>query len=188
MTQQYPSRKPSAAVNMFNKTYTGYITNKVLEKYGPSYVTPTNGGKQWRTMIAWSQEIENFLIFETKMFIRLLDTRDARSTDLSFLYALTRLMADYLAKFCMMSPTIDTRKQAFKNLHTTLFDNFGYIQRLAATQAMARDARDARNRRYTSPRPQSRTSNTSTVNAAAQKYCAMRNIVAGAAPKNQKTK
>ncbi|MDE6478402.1 MAG: hypothetical protein K2L94_04115 [Alphaproteobacteria bacterium] len=188
MAQQSISHKPSAAVNMFNKTYTGYIMTKVLDKYGPSYVTPQNGGKQWRTTISWSQEIEDFLIFESKMFIRLLDSQDARSTDLSFLYALTRLMADYLAKFCMMAPGIMTRKQAFRNLHTALYDKFGYIQRLAATQAAAREVRAERNRRYTSPRPQSRTSNASTVSAAAQKYCAMRNIVAGAAPKNQKTK
>ncbi len=120
------------------------------------------------------------------MFIRLLDSRDSASTDPRFLLALTRLMADYLAKFCMLSPDVPTRKKAFKNLHAELYDNFGYIQHLLNIQAQKRAQRDSYAQQYASPRQFSAKPTAPTPQDIANRYNNARNQMATMAGKSQK--
>lgn len=185
MAQQHQFNKSSAATRMFSKNYTAYITELVMAEYGPSYTSVQTHGKQWRNIIKWTPEIEEFLILKSKMFIRLLDSRDSASTDPRFLLALTRLMADYLAKFCMMSPDVPTRKKAFKNLHTQLYDNFGYIQHLLNIQAQKRAQRDSYAQQYASPRQFSAKPTAPTPQDIANRYNNARNQMAAMAGKSQ---
>lgn len=146
----YP-KKQTAAQKTFS-AYTGYISKLVIEKYGPSYSTYEEVRNRWRNLIPYSAEIENFLIFQTKMYVRFLDSRDSNSTNPQFLESLAKLMADYLSAYSMQNPKYATRKKAKEMLKKELYDNCSYIQHLLARQAAARDAQDS-NKRKTYKRP-----------------------------------
>ena len=136
-------KKQTAAQKVFS-THTIHITNMILEKFGPSYATKAEVRITARRKIPYAPEVENFIIFQTKMFIRFLDSRNSDSTNPQFLNALTNLMADYLSAYTMHNHNIPTRKKAKEILKHTLYDNSSYIQKLLARQEMEREARDKR--------------------------------------------
>lgn len=138
-------RKQTAAQRVFSN-YTVYISNMVIEQYGPSYSSQLEMRNTWRCKIPYTDEIEDFLIFKTKMFIRFLDSRNSNSTNPQFLDALTRRMADYLSAYTVRSLKRETRKKAREQLRITLYDESTYIQNLLLRQAINRDARDASRR------------------------------------------
>lgn len=144
-------QKQTAAQKTFS-AYTKYISKLVIEKYGPSYSDPQEIRNRWRNLIPYCPEIENFLIFQTKMYIRFLDSRDSNSTNPQFLEALVKLMADYLSAYTMQKNSNITRKKAKELLRAELYDNCSYIQHLLARQAAAREIQDA-SKRYTYKRP-----------------------------------
>lgn len=145
------NKKQTAAQKLF-ASYTIYITDIMLEEYGPSYATRAEIRNTWRYKIPYTNEIENFLIFKTKMYIRLLDTRDSNSTNPQFLDALTQLMADYLSAYTMHNPEKLSRKKAKEILKQALYDNSAYIQSLLEHQEIMRELRDKRkNSTYKKP-------------------------------------
>ena len=105
--------KQSAAQRIFGQ-YAVCITEKLLEKYGPSYASQSVIRNTWRNTFPYDKRVEDFLIFETKMYIRNLDRRDSNSTNPQFLLALTKLMADYLSAYTMKSNDTKTRKRPAK--------------------------------------------------------------------------
>ena len=144
-------KKQTAAQRVFS-TYTIYISNMVIDKFGGSYTTLGTIHNTWRREFPYSKEIENFLIFNTKMYIRFLDSRDSNSTNPQFLEALAREIADYLSAYTVRNPKHANRKKAKEVLKIELYDESSYIQNLLARQAVARDARDS-SRRHTYKRP-----------------------------------
>lgn len=141
------SKKQTATQRIF-AAYTKYISELVLDKYGPSYSTQEEMRNSWRHKIQYSSEIENFLIFKTQMFIRFLDSRDSNSTNPQVLDALTREIADYLSAYTMRVPNVPTRKKAKTILKHTLYDNSSYIRYLLINQELKRNDRDKRRKRY----------------------------------------
>jgi len=138
----------SAAQRLFAQ-YVKYITQIVVTEYGPSYSDPKEIRNTWRYTFSYSKKIEDFLIFQTKMYIRTLDARDSNSTNPQFLRALVKLMSDYLSAYTMRSSDTMTRKKAKQVLESALYEQSAYIQNLLMRQAMAR---------YTKRKPQKRPS------------------------------
>ncbi len=114
--------KQTAAQRAFS-LYTKQISELIISKYGPSYSTYEDVKNTWRNVIPYTKEIENFLIFQTKMYIRLLDSRDPNSTNLQFLSALIYLIADYLSAYTMHADAYLTRKKAKEYLKKELYEN-----------------------------------------------------------------
>ncbi|MBD5388825.1 hypothetical protein HDR63_01040 [bacterium] len=133
----YFTKKPSAAARVFTREYTPFIQDKIMRQYGPSYARVADFGNAWRTKITWSQNIENYAVFQSRLFIRLLGDR-SNATNPQFLLALAKMIAEYLAKFCIQAPNPPTRKKATEKLENALYHRYGYIQGLLAKQDNAR--------------------------------------------------
>lgn len=139
--------KTSAAQKTFS-AYTKYITEEFLEKYGTSYSTAESVKNTWRHKTPYNKEVEDFLIFKSKMFIRLLDTRDSNSTNPEFLKALIDLISDYLSAYTQNSPENIKRKKAKEQLNRVLYDQSTYIQSLLEKQAMKHAKNNRRQKQY----------------------------------------
>ena len=126
--------KPSAAARVFTQEYTPFIQDKVVSYYGPSYSRVADFGNAWRTKITWSQEIEDYAIFQSRLFLIMLDSKSSNSTNPQFLKALTKMMAEYLAKFSIQAPNPPTRKSATTKIENQLFYKNSYIQKMLAAQ------------------------------------------------------
>lgn len=143
--------RQTAAQKVFSN-YTQYISKLVIDKYGPSYTTQQDIRNRWRNLIPYSIGIEDFLIFQTKMYIRFLDSRDPNSTNPQFLESLVKLMADYLSAYTMQKENHMTRKKAKELLKAELYDNCSYIKNLIARQTAAREIKNsAHNNTYKRP-------------------------------------
>lgn len=139
--------KISAAQKTFS-AYTKYITEEFLEKYGASYSNAESVKNTWRHKTPYYKEIEDFLIFKSKMFIRLLDTRDSNSTNPEFLKALIDLISDYLSAYTQKSSEKIKRKKAKEQLNRILYNQSAYIQTLLEKQAINRAKRNHRQTKY----------------------------------------
>ena len=139
--------KMSAAQKTFS-TYTKYITEEFLDEYGASYSTVESIKNTWRHKTPYNKEVEDFLIFKSKMFIRLLDTRDSNSTNPEFLKALINLISDYLSAYTQNSPENIKRKKAKEQLNRILYNQSAYIQNLIEKQAINRAKHNRRQKQY----------------------------------------
>ncbi len=139
--------KMSAAQKTFS-TYTKYITEEFLDKYGASYSTVESIKNTWRHKTPYNKEVEDFLIFKSKMFIRLLDTRDSNSTNPEFLKALINLISDYLSAYTQNSPENIKRKKAKEQLNRILYNQSAYIQNLIEKQAINRANHNRKQKKY----------------------------------------
>ena len=145
MKKNKNNKKQTAAQRAFS-SYTTYISETVIDTYGPSYANQETMRNTWRNQIPYTDEIADFLVFKTHMYIRFLDARDSNSTNPQFLRALTHLMADYLSAYTMHSSAKITRKRAKEILKKLLYDNSAYIQTLLARQELERNARESRHK------------------------------------------
>ncbi len=89
----------------------------------------------WRDSAPFTQELNNLVIYKSKMFIRM-----CSNTDLEFLRGLANWIAKYIAQYTQHSPkysaiynpnTNDAWQAARADLQAILFDDFDYIQKLA---------------------------------------------------------
>lgn len=119
--------------------FTRFITNEVVDKHGPSYMTAEKIGNKWRNEIPYSAKVEHFLISTSKLFLRTLDTTDPDCTNPKFLESIIKSMADYLSKYTMRalipanSKDCDikkARKSAEEFLFEALYTNNRYIKNL----------------------------------------------------------
>lgn len=133
-------KKQTATQRTF-ATYTREITALFLDKYGTSYATQENTRNTWRETCAYSAAAYDFLILQTRVFIRLLPHDKSSSTNPQFLDSLTSLMADYLSAYTMKQPNIANRKQAKEKLKDALYNEFGYIQTIIQKRQAKRAAR-----------------------------------------------
>ncbi len=125
--------------------YTRSISELFLDKYGASYATQENTRNTWRASAEYSRDAEEFLILQSRIFIRVLDSRDPNSTNPQFLKSLTNLMADYLSAYTKRNTIYHNRSEAKAALKRVLYTDFSYINRLLEKQAAARRMTAARN-------------------------------------------
>lgn len=134
-------RKVSAAV-LQRSDYIKFITEAIIAEHGPSYATPATLGNRWRTTIPYSKEVEQFLIKQSRLYLRVTNYGDpSKATDPAFLHALAKEMADYLSKYTMQADEKMLRRDAEKALVSKLYTNNPYIQGLLLHQSGKREER-----------------------------------------------
>ncbi len=128
---------------MFYK-YTRYITEKVMDKYGASYENMDTMGHYWRDNLPYSAETENFIVFETKIFIRLFVTTKNGWALRQFIDGIS----DYLSAYVKRAPDTGSRNRARKKLRNLLYNQSAHIQYIIAenkrTQEIAVAKKQAR--------------------------------------------
>lgn len=128
---------------MFYK-YTRYITEKVMDKYGASYENMDTMGHYWRYNLPYSAETENFIVFETKIFIRLFVTTKNGWALRQFIDGIS----DYLSAYVKRAPDTGSRNRARKKLRNLLYNQSAHIQYIIAenkrTQEIAVAKKQAR--------------------------------------------
>lgn len=133
------SQKTSPAVHQALSNYIKFINKEVIEEFGTSYMTPENTGNQWRNKIEYSIKTEQFLITKSKLFIDMLDSRDSKSSNLSFLKPLINEISDYLSKYIVRGRNCN-RNNATKEIKKALWDENRHIQYLITKQQQKKDA------------------------------------------------
>ncbi len=122
--------KPNKLKFVFEQ-YKIYIAEKIHAKYAPSYATIADIKDKWRHNFAYNKELEDFLIFETKVFIRLLDWQEPNFRNPDFLKSLVKSISSYLAAYVEKSSKYGNDHMATLNyLNDVLFNSFYYIQAL----------------------------------------------------------
>ena len=91
----------------------------------------------WQTLHPWNEDKEKFIINQTKLYIRLLDSHDSNSTNLQFIKALVNRIALYLSEYCQNGPN-RSKNRAQKILKDALYENNSYIRGLELYQAERR--------------------------------------------------
>lgn len=142
MAHNSDKKKNVTAAVLQRADFIRFITEAVIAKYGPSYATPQSMGNKWREQIAYSAEIEQFLIAQSRLYLRVTNFGDeSKATNPAFLKALVNEMADYLSKYTMRAKEGMLRKDAEKALKRALFDNNSHIQGMLLYQSGKREMR-----------------------------------------------
>lgn len=142
MAHNSDKKKNATAAVLQRADFIKFITEAVIAKYGPSYATPQSMGNKWREQIAYATEIEQFLIAQSRLYLRVTNFGDeSKATNPAFLKALVNEMADYLSKYTMRAKEGMLRKDAEKALKRALFDNNSYIQGMLLYQSGKRHMR-----------------------------------------------
>lgn len=137
--------KNSALSTLFYKTYVPEISKKVIDAFGDSYITFNDLKDSWRKQLNYSKAASDYLILETKTFIRLLDQRNQDSTNPQFLDSLTGLMADYLSVYFVRSAEASTQQDVIKDLKDKFYHQNNCIQFLLTQQKKRRAAKRKKN-------------------------------------------
>lgn len=136
-TCKHPKKKSAVVSGQLNQ-YARNISEHVIETYGGSYQTYEELGDSWRTCFAYSQEIENYALRETKLYIRMLDLRNGMAKDPNFLYPLIDLISQYLAEYTVRKNPNQTKEAEYERLQQLLWDENQYIRKLLMHQAAKR--------------------------------------------------
>ena len=99
--------------------YTEFIGKTVVDKFGGSYQTPELLGGVWRQKMEYRPDIKDFVIAQTKLFLRLLPDENLR--DLNVSYLLCDKISDYLSKYMVKESGTLTRKVVMGQLMNQLF-------------------------------------------------------------------
>ena len=127
------AHKQNSAADKALDDFKKYIGKLFIDKFDKRSCTSYETvGNCWRVECEYSAEAENFLILQSRTYLRNLDRNDSKSQNPSFLGALTSLMADFLSAYTMRSGT--TRRQAEKKLKKQLYTENPYIINLLAEQ------------------------------------------------------
>lgn len=146
------NQNQETAARLASSIFEEEISNAVISKFGGSYSTYSEIHSSWRKTFPYYKEIEDFIIAETKTYIRNLDSRKSDSTNPQFLHALVILIANFLSLYTMRASSSYTRKKARKILEDELYTNFSYIQNLIARQLAMREYRE-KSKRNTYKKP-----------------------------------
>ena len=129
--------------------YVVYITEKVLENDQTPYSNPNIMRSSWRNIIPYSEQMEKFVIFETRNFIHIFP----KSKSLRFLKHLIDGMADYLSAYAQQNPAFPTRRVAKKRIVQMLFDENPYIKYLQQCRDDELQMREEKNQLPETHRP-----------------------------------
>lgn len=145
------TKELTAKESEFQK-YITHITECIVNEFGTSYETPQGVGNKWLYQYSYSDELRNFLIDQTNLYIRTMDTNDPKSTNLGFLRPFTKMISDYLALYTMRANAgykdasskdkKQLRRAAAAELYSVLFDNSKYIKHLQQRQDAQRRLRN----------------------------------------------
>lgn len=118
--------------------YKSFLAGVLWENFRKSYQTREEIQETWRKQYQYSAEMETFVKHWTRLFLRLLPTKDIDYSSPQFFKALVHKISGYLAKYiCRQDelPGISNRQQnldfdKYRNeLYTELYTNNSYIKR-----------------------------------------------------------
>ncbi len=132
--QKNQKQGETVADKLLNK-YKQYIAKEIYDNHGLGPRAKDN----WIESFPYSTNLEAFIIKNTKLWIRLLDSRDSNSTNPPFLKALVNRIVAYLADWAENAPN-HTRNSTIKALKRELWDENSYIQGMLLWQQQQRDS------------------------------------------------
>lgn len=165
-----PKKKGAAVFDQLTQ-YARNISEHVIETYGGSYQTYQNIGDTWRTCFNYSQKIEDYILRETKLYIRMLNLRDGMATDPNFLYSFVDLISQYLAEYTVRKNPNQTKEAEHKRLQQLLWNENKYIKALLSHQALKRYSEK------TPPRRKHKSNNEQAVKHAVNNYKTEQNVL-----------
>ena len=142
-TSKHPKQKGPAVRQLF-EIYKRNIAEHVIEAYGSSYQTYETVGDTWVKTLRYTPAIEKDIINTSKFFVRMLDTRDSKSTDPNFLYSLMDSISEFLGEYTVRKKPGTVKRLETERLMHILWEENSYIRGLLARQARKRQARSAK--------------------------------------------
>ena len=111
-----------ATTRVITAQYIEYIGDKVIDKFGGSYRNYQTDGKIWRQQMPYSPAIEDFLFYQTDLFLRLLDIRD--QGNFNMMYKVCFNISDHLSKYLVKkSPELNRKFVTDMVLHKIFLDS-----------------------------------------------------------------
>ena len=106
--------------------YVEFIGTQVINKFGGSYQTYQSAGKIWRQKMAYRPDIEQFIMHETSLFLRLLDVRD--QGNFNMMYKVCYNISEHLSKYLVKkSPNLSRKSVTDATLHTIFLDSARFV-------------------------------------------------------------
>ncbi len=130
------------------KKYEDFINEKVWEQFGPSYCTPSLSGNKWRTTIPYSYKIADFLMLQTRVWLRLIEYKGSATDQWDFMTKLTNQITEFLVTYFVRNAGLsgrsdsDKQKWATEYIRGEIVNRFVYMQRLK-TQSLQEQAAQA---------------------------------------------
>ncbi len=118
------------------KKYKESLNSQVWEKFGPSYCMPSVNNGSWRTTIPYRKEVVDYVILQTRVYLRLVEYYGLALQQWDFMTALTNKIADWLAVYLERNPGLDGRDAEYKHkwavdyVKDEIVNKFDYVQRL----------------------------------------------------------
>ena len=97
-----------ATTKQITAQYVEYIGTQVVNKFGGSYQTYQTLGKTWRQEMLYRQDIENFIMYRTDLFLHLLDVRD--QGNFNSMYKVCYNISEHLSKYLIKKSPNLTRQ------------------------------------------------------------------------------
>lgn len=117
-----------ASKEVITAKYIQFIATEVIQKFGGSYQTYQTIGRVWRQRMDYNQQVENFIIDRTRVFLRLLNECDRGNINL--MYKVCGNIAEYLSKY-MVKKSPDLLRKDVTNalLHKFFLDSSLFIEK-----------------------------------------------------------
>ncbi len=118
------------------KKYKESLNEKVWESFGPSYCTPSINSGKWRTIIPYDKKVVDYIMLQTRVWLRMVDYYGLPVQQWEFMQALTSKIAEWLSVYLERNPGLDgrsldaKRQWAVDYVKDEIVNNFEYAQRL----------------------------------------------------------
>lgn len=110
-----------ATTKQITGKYIEFIATEVIKSFGGSYQTYETMGKVWRQKLPYTQQIEDFLILKTNVFLAFLDVRDQGNFNL--MYKVSYNIAEHLSKYLVKKSPDLTREIVTNTVIEKIFLN-----------------------------------------------------------------
>ena len=114
-----------ATTKVITAKYVDFIADEVINKFGGSYQNHQTLGRVWRQQMPYRPEIEQFVLQQTKLFLRLQDIRDLGNFNMMYKVCLN--IADWVSKYMVKKSPELTREQITKTVLNEIFLNSEYF-------------------------------------------------------------
>lgn len=95
VVQKHDNQRALAVLEFSN--YVNFIVDEIIKEYGKSYQRAEDIKDNWRNILEYSPECEEFLIKKSKFFLRLFPTQNRDFQSPVFLKGIIGLISEYLS-------------------------------------------------------------------------------------------
>ena len=108
--------------------YVEFIGTQVINKFGGSYQTYQTSGKIWRQKMDYRPDVEQYIMLETGVFLRMLDVRD--QGNFNMMYKVCYNISEHLSKYLVKkSPDLTRKNVTDTTLHTIFLDADRFVSK-----------------------------------------------------------